>query len=164
MQVLHKKTRRQTGAAFALAAVVLLSSSGALAAVCIRPSEAPALETRMIQTELMVAALTCDQRTGYNNFITKFKGDLIARGKSLRSLFQRLYGNVAESKLNTFVTRIANETSLRSIQTDGYCQSTAELFADLRAVSPGGLAAFAAAQPSSDKHGLPVCTELSENP
>lgn len=124
---------------------------------CVRSSELGTLDVRLMQTELMVAALTCQRKPDYNRFVRQFETELVARGKALKALFRRMHGSKADSRLNRFVTRLANEASLRSIQKTGYCASAARLFQATLQVPPGDLTAFAAAQPFSHAHGLPVC-------
>lgn len=138
-------------------AVCLFVTMEANAGDCIRASETGALEVRLVQTELMVAALSCQRKSDYNRFVRKFETELVARGQALKSLFQRLYGDRAEHRLNRFITRLANEASMRSLVGGGYCAGVAQLFEDAFEVAPGNLAAFAAHQPFSRKHGLPIC-------
>jgi hypothetical protein len=88
-----------------------------------------ALNTRVLQTELMVAALTCDQKDNYNAFAVQFRQTLIKHGKNLRAMFRRTYGGTANRELNSFVTRLANRASERSMTlSQGYCEFTQKLF------------------------------------
>lgn len=82
--------------------------------VCAHPLEHIALNSRVLQTELMVAALSCGNRPLYNAFVSKFRGDLVNQGRSLRSFFQRHHGGGGGDNLNRFITRLANEASQRS--------------------------------------------------
>ncbi len=131
--------------------------SAAKTANCVKLSEVEPLKARLFQTELMVAALTCKRRAEYNRVIAKFGHELAARGKSLKGIFKRLYGANAESALNHFVTRLANEASLRSLRTAGYCDGANALFGKTLELQPHMLAGFVARQPFSDRHGLGLC-------
>ncbi len=143
-----------------VAAVALPSISGsALAAACLRNTDAAAVNARLMQTELMVAALTCQRRSEYNAFVRQFENELVSHGKQLKSTFKRMYGLAAEAQLNRFVTRLANEASLRSLQSTDYCAKVGGLFAGTFAVKQGKLAHFAAGQTFSTQHGLPYCED-----
>ena len=74
-----------------------------------RPSQADiSIEVRRLQTNLMVAALTCNARADYNAFV---------------------FGKAGDSKLNAFITRLANEASTRSnADRDGFCADAASTF------------------------------------
>lgn len=122
-----------------------------------KASELPALEARLFQTELMVAALTCKRRQGYDKIITKFGDELVERGRALKRTFKRLHGADAEKRLNKFVTRMANEASMRSLHKAKYCDTAVVLFDQTLALQPGKLTSFAAKQPFSKRHGLDVC-------
>ena len=91
-----------------------------------------ALNTALLRTELMVAALTCGSQPQYNAFVTKFQNHLSAQGRLLRAMFRQRYGRASEDHLNAFVTRLANQESRRSSagRTD-YCVEASQLFHQL---------------------------------
>jgi hypothetical protein len=87
------------------------------------------IEVRRLQTNLMVAALSCHARSDYNEFITMHRPGLQSYGKSIRAEFRRRYGHEGSKQLNRFVTRLANEASARSnADRDGFCAEAATLF------------------------------------
>jgi len=75
----------------------------------------------------------------------------------LKGIFKRLHGDKAEQRLNRFVTRLANEASLRSLRQPDYCDGAVTLFDKTLDLKPGTLTAFVARQPFSDEFGLAVC-------
>ena len=105
----------------------------------------------------MVAALTCKRRDDYNRFVAKFGNELVAKGKALKAVFKRLYGVKAEPNLNGYVTRLANEASLRSLRTEGYCDNAGALFGKTMGMQPHMLAGYLAERPFSKSHGFHVC-------
>ena len=144
----------------------ILTQTAALAGPppCVNLTEAASLNVRLLQTELMVAALSCQQKQGYNTFVRQFKSTLIDHGRTLRAVFSRHYGNAAEKHINAFITRIANETSLRSSQTEDYCAQSAAFFKDVLRVVPANLPIFASAQSFSGKYSTAICTaDLEQN-
>ena len=107
----------------------------------------------------MVAALSCDQRDGYNAFVTRFENELVGHGKILRRFFGREFGTRGVQRLNRFITRIANETSQRSSATSyDYCMQATALFERVAATVPGGLIRVARSQTFSDLHGFAPCS------
>ena len=106
-------------------------TGAAAAAACASSRDMAALNTRVLQTELMVAALTCGHRENYNSFATQFQQTLVKHGKNLRAMFRRTYGGLANKKLNSFVTRLANDASQRSMTLrQGYCEFAEKLFVE----------------------------------
>ncbi len=115
------------------------------AANCARPAEEAAVYVRVLQSDLMVAALTCNSRHHYNAFAKQFQPELIRHGQALKSFFNRLHGARADEKLNAFVTYLANDASVRSINGAGnYCQRANAVFKSVLALDPAELGAFSA--------------------
>lgn len=91
------------------------------------------IEVRRLQTNLMVAALSCRARSDYNEFITAHRPSLQSYGKAIQAEFRRRYGRDGSKQLNRFVTRLANEASARSnADRDGFCAEAAGLFEKAR--------------------------------
>ncbi len=133
------------GLAFAIA------PSAEAAARCYTVPERAAVQVRMLQTELMVATLSCrgwnefDYPSRYNEFIGKHSARLVANGRALQSHFQRSFGDddVARNHLDRFVTQLANSASHRSIvQTDYFCAAAKEFLNDVAVVEPARLESY----------------------
>jgi len=103
--------------AAALCAVAMLAapSSGQARDGAPHPT-VTAMQVRMLQTELMVAALSCEAKGQYNAFVRKFSGQLAENGRQLRTHFTKTYGPKAGRRLDSFVTRLANTASAISIR------------------------------------------------
>lgn len=128
------------------------------AATCASNREMAALNSRVLQTELMVAALTCGQRDSYNYFATQFRQPLTHHGKNLRALFQRTYGNAGTSRLNAFVTRLANDASQRSMMLrQGYCAYAVRLFDEANATPHTAFDDLLLKPWLRTRHGFPPC-------
>src|SRR5476649_780296 len=55
---------------------------------CLTPEEKTAFNTRVLQTELMVAGLSCpEHQQNYNDFVKKYKGELAKQSEGLQSYF-----------------------------------------------------------------------------
>jgi hypothetical protein len=117
----------------AVALAVLAAGSTALAGPlkCARPDEVTAIQAAAIQQELMVAALTCNEVTRFNAFQTGYSKELRGSDGTLQKMFQRLYGGrQGQSEYHAFKTRLANNSSIRSIHSNpDYCREASQVFA-----------------------------------
>ena len=113
-------------------------------AKCLRPAEQSAVQMRLLQTDLMVAALSCHRKPDYNTFAVKYRDELVRGGRTLRALFDRVHGKSARTELNSYITRLANTASMQSLNGNDYCGRMGKLFDGVLAVSPTGFAEFVA--------------------
>jgi hypothetical protein len=98
---------------------VLVASIGYLTTL-----EKEAVAFRYLQTELMVAALSCgrqEYRAKYNTFVIRYRPALKRNGRALRAIFKRNYGSAGKRRLDDYVTRLANEASMRSMRRGDFC-------------------------------------------
>jgi hypothetical protein len=136
-------------ALFGAAAIAALCGSANISlAQSLNTREQAALDVRYLQTELMVAALSCgrpDFHQHYNTFVAKFGPSLKRHGEMLKSYFTREYGGQGIKQMDTYVTRLANEASLRSMQQASFCQDSNTLFQRVSAIDAPSLEGFSAA-------------------
>lgn len=151
------KTAKAGAVAITIAA---LSSTSVQAEVCSTQSDSAVLTTRVLQAELMVAALSCGQKDVYANFVDRFSDTLIDNGASLRAYFKSHYGEKARGALNSFVTRLANQASGRSVRTQNYCNGAARKFAAVMKLDGDAIRAFAIRQPYANSHGFVSCDQV----
>lgn len=145
-------------AAIGAGLLALMANSAQSAYACAKATDAAALRTRMLQTELMVAALSCNQKEDYNTFVTHYRPQLKQNGTALKRYFDRSYGRRSAQELNTFTTRLANEASKRSLSDIGkFCTDAKAVFAALRTMPTVQFTAFVAERPTADAHGMDVC-------
>jgi hypothetical protein len=149
----------------ATAVLGLLGASTARAQTCAMPEDETALQVRVLQTELMVAALSCQQHDPYNAFVTRFQPSLAVQGKALKSYFKRVYGGGSTAELDQFVTRLANEASLRVMRNlGGFCTESKALFTAVMGADVVALETFAAGWTMRDAHGVLPCVQQAANP
>lgn len=142
------------GAGLALAA----GSSAWAGPACATADDEVTLNARVLQTELMVAALACGEQHRYNAFVNAFKSELSQRGQSLRAYFKRVHGASGENRMNAFVTKLANDASQRTANGPGaYCGAAAKLFNEVLASPSRDLARIAARPELSGRHGYARC-------
>jgi hypothetical protein len=131
----------------AAALAVLCGLSNAAASQPLNTREQAALDVRYLQTELMVAALSCgraDFHQHYNVFVAKFGKSLKSHANVMKTYFSREYGAQGTTQLDRYVTRLANEASLRSMQQAAFCQDSSYLFERVTALDPASLDGFSA--------------------
>jgi hypothetical protein len=124
---------RVTANARRLTAVALTAlmafSAPAFAASCVQSNQATAFALRHLQSRLMVAALSCNQRDAYNAFVSHFQPALADGGRSLSAYFD---GRGGKRALNSYITEIANAAGLdRAADPRGFCRQTWEVFMNL---------------------------------
>lgn len=93
--------------------------------------EKEAVAFRHLQTELMVAALSCGRKefhSKYNTFVIRYRPALRANGRILHAMFTRNYGRSGKRRLNAYITRLANEASIRSMQRIDFCEVAGRKF------------------------------------
>jgi len=149
----------------ALMGSVLTSAQPAKAEACADRDARRVLELRVLQSELMVAALTCGQRQSYNAFVTTFKPFLKDQGAQLRTFFVEQYGLAAgPGRLNNMVTRLANAASQRSLSqpTSEFCAQTLSRFEAVLNADAQGLFQLAHTSPSAADHGIRSCVEMAD--
>jgi hypothetical protein len=100
---------------FATAAVVLLGSAAWAAAAtpqCLRANEVEADQAIRFQTELMVVSDTCGAQT-YTRFARRNREALVQYQQQLVERFRRSGSAHAQERLDSYLTQLANEASLR---------------------------------------------------
>lgn len=111
-----------------------LTGAGAAQAACATGVEAGtvAKSVRTLQSDMMVAALSCEQRDLYNGFVTRYRQDLVRNGKALKLHFKRAHSGGHSQALNSFVTELANDAAIRHARTgSAYCTASREMMLEL---------------------------------
>jgi hypothetical protein len=149
-------------AAIGAGLLAMAANSAQAAQSCAKASDAAALRARMLQTELMVAALSCDQKDDYNSFVMHYRPQLKKSGTELKRYFDRSYGRHSSQELNSFITRLANEASKRSLSDIGkFCNDAKAAFATLKTMPSVQFTTFVAERSTADAHGMDVCDKPS---
>jgi hypothetical protein len=130
--------------AIALAMLATGSTAMAGSSKCARPDEVTAIQAATIQQQLMVAALTCNEISRFNAFQTGYSKELRGSDAALQRMFQRLYGpRQGVSEYHAFKTRLANNSSIRSIHSNpDFCREASQVFAAALGQDRPSLAGF----------------------
>ncbi len=118
------------GASVAVLAALGVSGTATAGQKCARSTEVTAIQVAAVQQELMVAALTCHDVVNFNAFQTSYGDELRRSDWRLRHMFRRLFGSRGDSQYHAFKTRLANNSSIRSIHDNAaYCKEAQLVFA-----------------------------------
>jgi hypothetical protein len=129
-----------------LLATGLLSAGVAFAEPCAKPADVTAFDVAGLKSKLMVTAITCSQQDRYNDFVQRFRGELMAQERALHAYFVRVSGGRAQHAHDDYITSLANTQSENGIrQGTLFCQQNIGLFAEVLALTKGtDLSAYAA--------------------
>jgi hypothetical protein len=136
---------------------------------CATPKERTAMRVRVMQTELMVAALSCRAVPGrdftgqYNTFVQRHGERLVTHGRVLQSYFQTRYGVDSRRKLDTFITALANDASRRSMNSATFCDESVQLFQEVMAIDRNGLEAWSERRAAAHPVSLESCGAEEKN-
>jgi hypothetical protein len=108
--------------------VALIVANQSAFAQCLLPTEKIAFDVRALQTQLMIAAITCNQRDDYNRFVVGHQRDLADAYNQIISHFARVYGGDGQDQADTYITDIANSQSHDGIANTSFCNHMKPLF------------------------------------
>lgn len=143
-------------AAALTAASFAIAPATAADAACVKGPDEVALQVRVIQTDLMVAALSCGASARYNEFVKANQPVLMAAHTQLTKFFSAKRGG--QRALNSFITKLANDSSRRSIANIAlFCQETGWLYDALLSPTRGDFVTFIGPLLTAQRHGFQPC-------
>ena len=146
-------------AVLALAALPTAASPGTRP--CLSGQEQAAVHVRLLQTELMMAGLSCGRTeyvSRYNLFVQKFRPQLVSHATALKDYFARRYGAGGTRQLDSFVTKVANAASQRSMTAPDFCTAAGKLLDAVLVAEPAQLAELSARQAFAATSGFEACS------
>jgi hypothetical protein len=149
-----------------IAAALLGAPLAAAAQNCLRPVDQAAFDVASLKSQLMVTALTCNMRDGYNTFVLRFRTDLMAQERALQSYFVRSFGASGQQQHDDYITQLANTQSEAGIH-DGsmYCTRNAGLLQEVLSLPNGvTLTAYAASKSFMQPVALQSCGVPQQGP
>ncbi len=138
----------------------LLSAGFADAQPCARPTDLTALDVASLKSKLMVLAITCNQQDRYNDFVQRFRSDLMAHERALHAYFVHAFGGGrAQREQDDYITSLANTQSQSGIrQGTLFCPQNVSLFAEVLALTKGSeLPAYAASKRLEQPTDVAAC-------
>jgi hypothetical protein len=126
----------------------------------VQETERAAFDVRALQSQLMVAALTCGRQDDYNTFVQRHQQGLMSAYQEVTSHFRRLHGAAAgEQQRDQYVTELANAQSQESNrQRSSFCGNTGPLFQRVLTLRDAGeIARFSASRNTPIFYPLEAC-------
>ncbi len=142
----------------------------AAAAECLTRNERSALQLRALQTELMVATLSCRSVTRedvighYNAFARKNAKSLSSSSQALVRYFDRRYGAQGRKEHDSFMTALANDYSRQSMNAANFCDASAVLLRDVARADDRALNALATRRTPVNVLGAGDCAIAAVDP
>jgi hypothetical protein len=130
---------------------------------CLNARERNAVNVRIMQTELMVAALSCrgvpgrDFTNQYNVFVRKHGNGLVGNARILQAYFKARYGAEGQRQLDAFITELANETSRRSMNSPTFCDESVALFQEAMGIDRRELETWSARRTAKQAVAIESC-------
>ncbi len=145
-----------------LLATGLLSGGMALAEPCARPADVTAFDVAGLKSKLMVTAITCSQQDRYNDFVQRFRGELVAQERALHAYFARVSGGRAQHAHDDYITGLANTQSENGIrQGTLFCQQNVGLFTEVLALTKStDLSVYATSKQLPQPMEVVACTSV----
>lgn len=99
---------------------------------CVPETTRTAFQVTALKSQLMVAALSCQQDSHYNGFIERNRRELVAHDRELTQWFRRTYGRQGQRRMDDFITSLANAQSQEGIRQGGsFCSNMGPLFREV---------------------------------
>jgi len=121
---------------------------------CAQPAEVAAIQTTVVDQQLVDAALTCGDATrdGFNAYRTTFGKELRGTDKALLNMFKRVYGGSrGDAAYNLFKTDMASKAELRRVKDSAaFCHAADLVLAAANAPAKPSLSDFVAGVPVSE--------------
>jgi hypothetical protein len=105
--------------------VCQLAGASQAAATCASPQQMKALQAAALEQQLAAAAQSCHFAADYSLFVAKYRGAILRSDRTVNAFF----GSRANSEgYDVYKTRIAQDTSLRSLHDPLFCRSFKSVF------------------------------------
>jgi len=135
------------------------STPPSIAPICGRPAEKAAFAIAALKTQLVVAAISCNQQDQYNAVIKRFRPPIVASEKTLAGFFSRAYGRQAQSQQDDYSTTEINQISQVGLRKGtGLCVAVVPMFDEVMALKNGDeLTQYALAKNFEQSLTVPDC-------
>ena len=143
----------------AVLSIGLLSAGIAAAQPCAKPADLTAFDIASLKSKLMVTALSCSQQSRYNDFVQRFRSDLLVHERALTAYFVRGFGGRAQHEHDDYITSLANTQSQTGIhQGTLFCQQNVGIFTEVMALAKGSdLPGYAASKHLEQPNEIAAC-------
>ena len=155
-------SKRLLLAGLAAAAIAL---PAAAQQACLQPAEQTAFDVRSLQSQLMVAALTCQvdmpaHAQSYGQFLQRYDVQIRQAFRGMEGHYRRTVRGRHQAPMDSYVTTLANVQGQDGTRQGSYfCRNATSLFTQALAVQPdmNALAQVARNNGLSNPHGRGEC-------
>ncbi len=155
----------------ALAVIFFFSTTQVFAAACYTPEQYRAEQAIRFHTQLMVIGMLCPKPYGhdaygtYRDFTARHQEIIKAEENRLIAWFRQNKKPSPERALHSFRTEIANDASMRAMQSNGtFCRNMVKLYQSAKAMQPEDFKSWIAVSDRATPiaSSKPLCTAASQ--
>jgi len=112
-----------------------LLAAGPALADCTIPAEQAAFDVGALKSELSILAIACSNQNQYNQFVERYRTELVAEDQVVNAWFNKSYGRNGRSHYDSYITLLANEQSnVGQHEGSDFCPRLGVLFSEAMAV------------------------------
>ncbi len=140
------------------------SASVATANPCTQSYDREAFDIEGLKSELMVTALVCKEQDRYNNFMGRYRNDLVRQEHALEAYFKRVNGRAATKAYDDYISNLANVQEQDGLKAGtAFCNNLPDLFDEVMALHDSGeLDEFANSQAIVQPVAFETCTTVQQ--
>lgn len=125
-------------AATLLATCLAVGPAFAVPLTCTKEAERAAFDTEALKSELMVTALTCQQKEKYDAFIHTYQAALTGTEADLNGYFKHAYGRQYQKAHDDYISNLANVQSEEGLKMGtAFCQTSIDMFDEVLSLRSG---------------------------
>ena len=110
-------------------------TAAATANPCTQADDRQAFDIEGLKSELMVTALVCKEQERYNNFMGRYRADLVRQDRALNSYFKRVNGRAATKAYDDYISNLANVQEQDGLKAGtAFCGNLPDLFDEVMAL------------------------------
>ena len=129
---------------------------------CTKTADRTAFDTEGLKSELMVTALTCQEKDKYNGFMRTYQPDVASQEHELAAYFKRAYGRGATKAYDDYISNLANVQEQEGLKAgSAFCQIFPQMFDEVMSLHDGTeLADYAHSQAIVQPVAFTTCSEV----
>jgi hypothetical protein len=133
---------------------------------CTLPPDRVAFDIEGLKSELMVTALVCKQQDRYNDFMARYRPDLVTEEHTLGAYFKRVDGRASQKAYDDYISNLANVQEQDGLKAGtAFCDNLPDLFEEVMSLHDSAeLDEFANSQAIVQPVAFQMCTTVAAPP
>jgi hypothetical protein len=133
---------------------------------CTYEGDRKAFDIEGLKSELMVTALVCKDQDRYNDFMGRYKPDLVVQERALGAYFKRVNGRASQKAYDDYISNLANVQEQDGLKAGtAFCDNLPDLFDEVMALhNSDELDEFANSQAIVQPVAFQTCTTVAAPP